>query len=119
MIFAAIDLANYLTGRGRYSPSSLRANGIQLATVGNFAGQNEASGGNTFFLHYRCSIPSWLIMYLTHSTVSHTGIYIGGGYIADSTTAGTGIRPLVEVLDGKSWLWDTRDILAKQPPQVM
>lgn len=58
-------------------------------------------------------------MYLTHSTTSHTGIYTGGGYIADVTTAGTGIRPLEEVLDGKSWLWDTREILAAQPPQVM
>lgn len=48
MIFAAVDLADYLLGRGRYSPKSLRANGMQLATVENFAGQNEAPGGNTF-----------------------------------------------------------------------
>lgn len=119
MIFAAVDLTNYLLGRGKYSPRSLRATGMQLATIENFAGQNEAPGGNTFFLHYRRSILSWFIMYLTHSTASHTGIYIGGGYIADVTTAGSGVRPLEGILDGKSWLWDTRDIFAAQPPHVM
>jgi hypothetical protein len=119
MIFATVDLANYLLGRGRYSPKSLRANSLQLATEANFAGPNEAPAGNTFFRHHRRSILSWLMMYLTHSTISHMGIHVGGGYIVDVTTAGSRIRRLEEILDGQSWLWDTRDIFAGQAPQVM
>jgi len=119
MIFAALDLANYLFGCGRYSPKSLRASGMQLATEANFAGPNEAPAGNTFFLHHRRSIFSWLIMYVTHSTISHTGVHVGGSYIVDVTTAGSKIRRLEEILDGQSWLWDTREIFSEQASQVM
>jgi hypothetical protein len=119
MIFAAADLVKYLFGRGRYSPKSLTAAGMQVATKANFAGPKEAPAGNTFFLHYRRSFASWLIMYLTHSTVSHSGLNVGQGYIADVTTAGSKIRPLEEILDAKSWLWDTREIFEDYPREGM
>lgn len=50
--------------------------------------------GDTLFVQTLHSFPSWLIMYLTKSEVTHVATYIGGRRIVHATLAGTIEEPL-------------------------
>jgi len=111
MTFAIVDCLAYLAERGRYSPDALAASGWCLVTPETLAAAARVPPATIFVIHPSRSMLSWVIMYSTNSAASHTALYLGGGYVCDSTPQGTMIRPLSDVLSERTWFVDNR----KQP----
>lgn len=104
MIFGAIDALHYFRRTGPYSDSTLRAQGLLLATAENFPNWTEWSLGHLVFVSTAGSLVSWLIMFVSNSVMSHTAMVYGDGILNDVTSAGVHRHPISDYFDRRSYM---------------
>jgi len=103
MIFGIIDYIMYYNQFGRYSTKSLKEENGILASEDLLMDWDNIVGG-IIIIHTRISFLSWLVMYVTNSVWSHTGIISGYKKILHATTAGTVEQSFDDLLNNKSHL---------------
>lgn len=104
MLFAALDYLRYRRRRGMYSDEAIRKEGALLATPENFSPVEELPPCGLVFYSATDSFQSWLVMYYTGSVWSHVATLTYHGNIIDATTRGVIEHPLLDYLDGKSYV---------------
>lgn len=98
MFFAFADYLHYLYRRGRFArhPDTSIMTG---AFEGSLSPQVLAvlRPGDLIFVETLDWSPSWLIMYLTSSEISHVAIYVGNGEVVHATLDGVRTDPITSL----------------------
>lgn len=104
VLFALTDFALYLARRGPYNDGAIRGLGGVRADPAEAVVPTVSNSVSTFFLHPVRSPISWVIMYLTSSPWSHTGIVFPDGVAFDATVSGVRQHPIADYLDGRGYI---------------
>ncbi len=102
MLLALLDYHQYRGRKGRYSDTQLDAG------MGTFAFTdcvpeevvNDLREGDFFFTQRLDSFLSWAVMYFGSSSVDHTGICDGRGYVGHMTLAGAKMHSIRAIAKG-------------------
>ncbi|WP_323768155.1 hypothetical protein [Antarctobacter sp.] len=122
MIFALIDLTQYVLRRGRYGKNQ-KDGGMHLAFVDHVPDEivEQMNVGDMIVTQRFNSLLSWAMMYFTSSPVDHVAIYAGEGEVFHMTLSGSKIHSLRSFskgarvfiarmgLEGQEWVRVTKE----------